>query len=248
MWKLLSGATLAAALLFAPAARAVDVPVAAAANFTDAANEIGAAFQRATGHRAVFSFGSTGQLYTQITQGAPFQVFLSADSATAKRAIDENNAVAGTQFTYAVGKVVLYSKNATLVTGEATLRSGTFQKIALANPSAAPYGAAAIEAMRRLDVHDALQRKFVLGDSITQTYQFVDTGNAELGFVALSQVINVQGGSRWVVPDNLHTPIRQDAVLTRAGANAAAARQFLDFLKSPDAVTVIEKYGYAKGM
>jgi molybdate transport system substrate-binding protein len=249
MWRRLASAVLATALTFgASVAHAVDVPVAVAANFTDAATEIGAAFRRATGHRAVFSFGSTGQLYTQITQGAPFQVLLSADSSTAKRAVDENNAVAGTQFTYAVGRLALYSKNPNLVQGEATLRTGAFQKIALANPAAAPYGAAAVEVMRALNVSAQLMPKFVQGDNITQTYQFIDTANAEVGFVALSQIVNVQGGSRWVVPDTLHAAIRQDAVLTRAGANVAAARQFLEFLKSPEGVAVIEKYGYSKGM
>ncbi|MBM3507578.1 MAG: molybdate ABC transporter substrate-binding protein [Alphaproteobacteria bacterium] len=248
LWSRVAGGLLAVAIAL-PVVRAdaADVSVAVAANFTDAANEIGAAFQRATGHRAVYSFGSTGQLYTQITQGAPFQVFLSADQATAKRAVDENNAVAGTQFTYAVGKLVLYSKNPSLVTGEATLRGGAFRKIALANPSAAPYGSAAMEVMRALSVLSSLQPKIVQGDNIGQTYQFIDTGNAELGFVALSQVIAVRGGSRWIVPDTLYPPIRQDAVLTRAGANAAAARQFLDFLKSAEAVALMERYGYGKG-
>lgn len=248
LWSRVAGGLLAVAIAL-PVVRAdaADVSVAVAANFTDAANEIGAAFQRATGHRAVYSFGSTGQLYTQITQGAPFQVFLSADQATAKRAVDENNAVAGTQFTYAVGKLVLYSKNPSLVTGEATLHGGAFRKIALANPSAAPYGSAAMEVMRALSVLSSLQPKIVQGDNIGQTYQFIDTGNAELGFVALSQVIAVRGGSRWIVPDTLYPPIRQDAVLTRAGANAAAARQFLDFLKSAEAVALMERYGYGKG-
>ena len=248
MWRALAGAALAAALGFsATAVRAVDVPVAVAANFTDAANEIGRTFEQRTGHKPLFSFGATGALYTQITQGAPFQVFLSADQATAKRAVDESNAVAGTQFTYAVGKLVLYAKAANMAS-EASLRAGTFRKIAIANPTAAPYGAAAIEVLRNLNVLTALQPKIVQGDTITQTYQFIDTGNAELGFVALSQVVNVRGGSRWVVPDNLYAPIRQDAVLTRAGANAPVARQFIDFLKTPEAIAVMEKYGYAKGM
>jgi molybdate transport system substrate-binding protein len=244
----LAGAALAGAVaLSASAACAVDVPVAVAANFTDAANEIAALFLRTTGHRAVYSFGSTGQLYTQITQGAPFQVFLSADQATAKRAIDENSGVAGTQFTYAIGKLVLYSKQANLAS-EATLRYGTFQKLAIPNPPAAPYGQAAVEVMQKLGVYAAIQPKLVLGDNITQTYQFVDTGNAELGFVAASQIIAVQGGSRWVIPADLYSPIRQDAVLTRAGANSAAARAYLEFLKGPEAAAVLEKYGYGRAM
>ncbi|MSP21020.1 MAG: molybdate ABC transporter substrate-binding protein [Alphaproteobacteria bacterium] len=233
--------------LSASAALAVDVPIAVAANFTDAANEIGKTFEAKTGNKAVFSFGATGALYTQITQGAPFQVFLSADQATAKKAIDEGNGVAGSQFTYAVGKIVLYSKNAALVKGADTLKTATFQKVAIANPPAAPYGAAAVEAMTKMGVYAAVQPKLVLGDTITQTYQFIDTGNAELGFVALSQVINVQGGSRWLVDDALYTPIRQDVVITKVGANAAAAKAFVDFLKTPEAIAIIEKFGYGKG-
>ncbi len=229
-------------------AQAAEVPIAAAANFTDAANEIGKAFQAKTGHKALFSFGATGALYTQITQAAPFQVFLSADQATVKRAVEEGNGIAGTPFTYAVGKIVLYSKNANLVKGEDTLKTATFQKLAIASPSAAPYGAAAVETMQKLGVYAAIQPKIVQGDNITQTYQFIDTGNAELGFVSLSQVVNVQGGSRWVVADNLYAPIRQDAVLTKAGANSEAAKAFLAFLKGPEATAVIEKFGYGKGM
>ena len=248
-WSSLTAAAVAGVVaLGVGGAHAVDVPIAAAANFTDAAVDLGKAFQAKTGNKAVFSFGSTGQLYTQITQGAPFQVFLSADQATAKRAVDEGNGVAGTQFTYAVGKIVLFSKNAALVKGDQTLKDGAFQKIAIANPAAAPYGAAAVQAMKALGVYDKLAPKIVQGDSITQAYQFVDTGNAELGFVASSQVATITGGSRWLVPENLYTPIRQDAVLTKAGANAAAARAFLDFLKGPEAAAVIEKFGYGRGL
>ncbi len=248
VWTRIASATFAGIVaLSANAALAVDVPIAVAANFTDAANEIGRAFEAKTGNKAVFSFGATGALYTQITQGAPFQVFLSADQATAKKAIDEGNGVAGSQFTYAVGKIVLYSKNAALVKGADTLKTATFQKVAIANPPAAPYGAAAVEAMTKMGVYAAVQPKLVLGDTITQTYQFIDAGNAELGFVALSQVINVQGGSRWLVDDALYTPIRQDVVITKAGANAAAAKAFVDFLKTPEAIAIIEKFGYGKG-
>ncbi len=244
----LAGTVFAAAMaLGTSVAQAADVPVAAAANFTDAANAIGRSFQAATGHRAIFSFGATGALYTQITQGAPFQVFLSADQATAKRAIDDGNAVAGSQATYAVGKIVLFSKNANLVKGADTLKTATFQKLAIANPAAAPYGAAAVEVMNKLGVYAAVRPKIVQGDNITQTYQFVDTGNAELGFVALSQVIAVQGGSRWVVDDTLYTPIKQDVVLTKAGANSAAAKAFVDFLKTPEAIAILSRFGYGAG-
>jgi molybdate transport system substrate-binding protein len=244
----LTGAFAAALLVLGAAgARAADINIAVAANFTDAAKEVGAAWEKASGNKAIFSFGATGQLYTQITQGAPFEIFLSADQETPKRAVDEKHGVAGTQFTYAVGKLVLFSKNKDLVKGQQTLAEGKFAKVAIANPTAAPYGAAAIEVMRRLNVYDQIQPKIVQGQNITQTYQFVDTGNAEIGFVALSQVINSSDGSRWVVADNLYAPIKQDAVLTARGANSATAKAFLAFLTGPEATAVIEKFGYGKG-
>ena len=157
------------------AAKAEQIHVAVAANFTDAAKDIAQLFEKKTGHKVVLSFGSTGQFYTQITQGAPFQVFLSADQATARRTIDDNLAVADTLFTYAVGKIVLYSNNSETVKGENTLREANFQKIAIANPTTAPYGAAAVEAMKALGVYDALRHKLVQGNNIAQTFQFVDT-------------------------------------------------------------------------
>lgn len=235
----------ASALLAATgAAQAGEVKVAVAANFTGAAKEIGARFEASTGHKAVFSFGSTGQLYTQISQEAPFEVFLSADQERPQKAADENLAVAGTLFTYATGRIVLFSKDKNLVKGEATLQESRFTKIAIANPAAAPYGAAAIEAMKKLGVHEALSAKIVQGNAISQTYQFVETGNAELGFVALSQIAGSAEGSRWIVPPEFHAPIAQDAVLLKKGAANEAARAFIAFLKGPEARAVKEKYGY----
>jgi molybdate transport system substrate-binding protein len=227
------------------AVEAADVNVAVAANFTEPAKQIAQAFERKTGHKAILSFGATGQFHTQITQGAPFQVFLSADQATPKKLGGEGHAVADTLFTYAIGKLVLFSREADFVRGEQTLRDGKFNKIALANPTTAPYGAAAIEVMKALGVHDNLTARFVQGNNINQTFQFVDTGNAELGFVAVSQVIERQGGSRWIVGQNLYTPIRQDAVMLKTGASNAAARAFIDFLRGPEAAAVIDKFGYA---
>jgi molybdate transport system substrate-binding protein len=241
-----AAAFVALAAAGAPAtAEAAEVNVAVAANFTEPARQIAQAFERKTGHKAILSFGATGQFYTQITQGAPFQVFLSADQATPKKLGGEGQAVGDTLFTYAIGKLVLFSREADFVKGEQTLRDGKFNKIALANPTTAPYGAAAIEVMKALGVHDSLVPKFVQGNNINQTFQFVDTGNAELGFVALSQVIGRQGGSRWIVAQNLYTPIRQDAVVLKTGAGNAAARAFIDFLKSPEAAAVIDRFGYA---
>ena len=166
--------------------------VAVAANFTEAAREIAAAFKTKTGHDAVLSFGSSGQLYTQITQDAPFQIMLSADAQRPQKIVDEGLGMTDSRFTYAIGKLVLWSRTDGLVKGEDTLK-GSFAKIAIANPTAAPYGAAAVEAMKKLGVYEALQPKIVQGNNIGQTFQFIDTGNAELGFVALSQLAGVTG-------------------------------------------------------
>jgi molybdate transport system substrate-binding protein len=227
-----------------PTATAAQTNVAVAANFTDAAKKIAAAFTKKTHHRAILSFGSTGQLYTQITQHAPFQVFLSADEERAQRAVEDGFAVADSRFTFAIGKIVLWSKNPRLVTGPETLEKPTFRKIAIANPAAAPYGLAAIEAMKALGVYATLQPKIVQGNSIAQTYQFIDTGNAELGFVALAQIVGRAGGSRWPVPEKLYTPIRQDAVLLKTGEHAEAALAFHAFLKGPEATRIIQSFGY----
>ncbi len=226
------------------AARAAEVKVAVAANFTEAVKEIGALFEKATSHKPVFSFGPTGGIYNQVTQAAPFEVFLSADQATPVKAIAEGHAVAGTAFTYATGKLVLFSKTDGLTLGEQTLKDGKFTKIAIANPKTAPYGTAAVEVLQKLGVYDALKDKIVEGNNIAQTYQFVDTANAEVGFIAFAQIALKPGGSRWVVPANLHKTIAQDAVLLKTGANNEAAKSFIAFLKGPEARKVIEKYGY----
>lgn len=241
-----TGVALTLALVWGGAtARAGEAQVAVAANFTEPANEIAKLFTEKTGHTLKLSFGPSGQFFTQISQGAPFEVFLSADDTRPAQAVKDGLAVAGSEFTYALGTLVLWSHDPALVTGPETLRDMSFAKIAIADPKAAPYGTAAVETMRKLGVYEALTPKIVQGQSIAQAFQFVDTGNAELGFVALSQVIKVEGGSRWVVPDDLHAPIRQDAVLLRTGADSEAAKAFLDFLKGPEAAKVIESYGYA---
>jgi molybdate transport system substrate-binding protein len=235
---------LAGAMIASGAARAADTNVAVAANFTEPAKEIAWLFAGKSASKAILSFGATGQLYAQITQAAPFQVFLSADQSTPKKLVDDGLAVGDSLFTYAVGKIVLFSRDAELVKGEQTLRDGKFNKVAIANPVTAPYGAAAIEAMKALGVYEKLTGKVVQGSNIAQTFQFVETGNAELGFVGLSQVIERPGGSRWIVPASLYAPIRQDAVLLKAGAGNEAARAFVAFLKGPEAAAVIEKLGY----
>ncbi len=223
------------------------VRVAVAANFTQAAKEIGAAFAEKTGHQAIFSFGSTGQLFTQIGLDAPFDVFLAADTARPQKAIEDGLALAESRFTYARGRLVLFSADKGFVDGEATLKRDEFHKIAMANPVTAPYGAAAIQVLKALGVHDALKSKVVLGNNIAQTFQFVATGNAELGFVAFSQVKDRADGSRWVVPEQYYEPIAQDAVLLRRGADNAAARAYMEFLRGAEAQAIKKKYGYDGG-
>jgi molybdate transport system substrate-binding protein len=218
--------------------------VAVAANFTEPVKEIATAFKAKTGHDLVLSFGASGQFYTQITQDAPFEVFLSADSARPKKLEDDGLGVKGSRFTYAIGKLVLWSKTPGVVNGEQTLKDATFAKVSICNPAAAPYGQAAVETMQALKLYDTLKPKFVEGANISQAYQFVQTGNAEVGFVALSQVINTKEGSRWMVPQSLYQPITQDAVLLKKGEANEAAKAFLDFLKGPESRAVIEKYGY----
>lgn len=238
----------AAALLLlwtASAVHAGETQVAVAANFTEPAAEIARLFAEETGHTAKLSFGSSGQFLTQITQGAPFEVFLSADAARPARAIADGLAVPGTDFTYAVGTLVLWSTEAGRVTGPETLKAGDFRHLAIADPKSAPYGQAAVETLQALGLYDTLAPKIVQGTSIAQAQQFVATGNAELGFVALAQVVGTEGGSRWEVPDDLHQPILQDAVLLKVGADNEAAKAFLDFLKGTEARAVIRSFGYA---
>jgi molybdate transport system substrate-binding protein len=235
----------AAALLVPASAFAADPQIAVAANFTDPAKEIAAAFKAQSGHAVQLSFGASGQFYTQISQGAPFEVLLSADSDRPKKAEQAGLGVPGTRFTYAVGRLVLYSKTPGAVDANgAVLTNGTFDKLSIADPTAAPYGLAAIQTMSKLGVYDRLKPRIVTGSSITQAYQFVQSGAAEVGFVALSQVINEPGGSRWLVPSNDHAPIEQQAILLVPGDKDPAARAFLAFLKSPAAIAIIKRYGY----
>jgi len=227
---------------------AAEVRVAVAANFTAPMQKIAQAFEAETGHTAVLAFGSTGTLYAQIRNGAPFQILLAADGETPTKIEKEGLGIAGSRFTYATGKLVLWSKQPGLVDdrGE-VLRSGTFQRIALANPKLAPYGAAAVETMNKLGVLQALQPRFVQGENIAQTYQFVFSENAQLGFVALSQVYadgKIAQGSAWMVPDNLHAPIQQDAILLKKGGASPAAVALMQFLRGERAKALIRTYGY----
>jgi molybdate transport system substrate-binding protein len=233
------------ALVLAGAAYASECKIAVAANFTAPARDIAALYEKLSGDTVLLSFGASGQFYALIAQGAPYDAFLSADADRPVQAEKAGLAVAGTRFTYAVGKLALWSRDPSLVDDDGTvLAIGNFSHLAIADPKLAPYGAAAIETMRKMGVLDDLRAKFVTGSSITQAYQFVKTGNAELGFVALSQVKKNKTGSLWIVPEWMHPPIVQQAVLLNPGADNTAAKGFLAFLKSDAARAVILKYGY----
>jgi molybdate transport system substrate-binding protein len=227
---------------------AAEVQVAVAANFTAPMQLIAADFEKATGHKAQLSFGATGKFYAQIKNGAPFDVLLAADDETPARLEKEGAAVAGSRFTYAIGQLALWSVKPGYVDDKGeVLKQGTFAHLAIANPKLAPYGAAAVETLNKLGLLAALQPRFVQGENIAQTFQFVSTGNAELGFVALSQVYadgKLKSGSAWVVPAGLHNPIRQDAVVLARGKDNPAALALMNYLKTKKAQAIIRAYGY----
>ena len=235
-------------LLFSVSAHAAEVSVAVAANFTAPMNAIAAEFAKDTGHQAKPSYGSTGKFYAQIRNGAPFEILLSADDETPAKLAQEGLADPASRFTYAIGTLVLWSAKPGVVDAKAeVLKRGQFNKLALANPKLAPYGKAAIEVLTGIGLLDTLAPKFVQGENIAQTWQFASTGNAELGFVALSQVMKdgrIGSGSGWIVPAKLHTPIRQDAVILAAGKGNPAAEALMKYLKSDKAKTIIKAYGY----
>lgn len=229
------------------AAQADEISIAVAANFTDATRDIVPLFEKATGHTVKVSFGSTGKLYAQIEHGAPFEVFLAADSKRPKRAEGEGLAVEGSRFTYAMGKLALWSPKAgAFDDAETYLKSGNFKRVAMANPKTAPYGLAAQQVMQHIGVWKPLQPKLIRGDSIAQTFQFAATANTEVGFVALSQVNawKKSEGTKWEIPQSYYAPIEQQAVLLKKGADNKAAKAFLDFLKSDEARAVITGYDY----
>lgn len=228
--------------------QAAEVTVAVAANFAGAFGQIGEGYTAATGHTLKVSSGATGKFYAQVVAGAPFEVLLAADEVTPRRLVAEGHAVAGTQFTYATGRLVLWSAQAGLVDAQgAVLGSGRFRHLAIANPKVAPYGAAAVQVIEARGLTEAVKSKLVTGESIAQAYQFVLSGNAELGFVALSQVAapgQPMRGSYWPVPPGLHGEIRQDAVLLKAGEKSAAAQALLAYLKTEPARAVMRAHGY----
>ncbi|WP_110946810.1 molybdate ABC transporter substrate-binding protein [Pseudomonas bohemica] len=225
-----------------------EVQVAVAANFTAPIQAIARDFEKDTGHKLVASFGATGQFYTQIKNGAPFEVFLAADDTTPAKLESENEVVKGSRFTYAVGTLALWSAKDGYVDDKGeVLKKNEYQHLSIANPKAAPYGLAATQVLDKLGLTNATKAKIVEGQSIAQAYQFVQTGNAELGFVALSQVYKdgkLTSGSAWIVPADLHEPIKQDAVILNKGKDNAAAKALIEYLKGPKAAAVIKSYGY----
>lgn len=229
-------------------AHAAEALVAVAANFSAPMKIIAQRFERETGHRIRMSFGSTGQFYAQIKNGAPFAILLAADAHTPTTIEREGLGVASSRFTYAYGKLVLWSKKTGLVDGNgAVLSSGALDNIAIANPKLAPYGAAAVEVIDRLGLADKLASKIVEGTSVSQAYQFVVSGNASMGFVALSQVYEngqIKEGSAWIVPSDLYEPIKQDAIILNAGRGNLAADSLMKFLRGDQARSVMRSFGY----
>ena len=228
---------------------ATEVSAAVASNFSAPIKQIAALFEQQSGDTVKLSFGSTGKFYAQIRGGAPFDVFIAADTTTPQRLDQEGLTVNGSRFVYALGKLVLWSAQPNLVDDKGrVLRNGDYEKLAIADPKLAPYGMAAKQTLEKLAMWNSIRDKLVIGENITQAYQFVATGNAELGFVALSQVMRdgkVSAGSSWLVPIDRYKPIRQSAVLLAGAKDKAAAQAFLDFLKGDKAAAVIRSYGYA---
>ncbi|MBH3429155.1 molybdate ABC transporter substrate-binding protein [Pseudomonas alkylphenolica] len=225
-----------------------EVQVAVAANFTAPIQAIAKDFEKDTGHKLVAAYGATGQFYAQIKNGAPFEVFLAADDSTPAKLESEGDTVKGSRFTYAVGTLALWSAKPGYVDDKGeVLKKNEFKHLSIANPKAAPYGLAATQVLDKLKLNDATKGKIVEGQNITQAFQFVSTGNAELGFVALSQIYKdgkVTEGSAWIVPASLHEPIKQDAVILNKGKDNAAAKALVDYLKGPKATALIKSYGY----
>ncbi|MDF2395724.1 molybdate ABC transporter substrate-binding protein [Pseudomonas sp. 3MA1] len=229
-------------------AQAAEVQVAVAANFTAPIQAIAADFEKDTGHKLVAAYGATGQFYTQIKNGAPFEVFLSADDSAPQKLESEGDTVKGSRFTYAIGTLALWSAKQGYVDSKGqVLKDNQYQHLSIANPKAAPYGLAATQVLAKLGLSDQVKDKIVEGQNITQAYQFVSTGNAELGFVALSQIYKdgkVSSGSAWIVPAQMHDPIKQDAVILNKGKDNPAAQALVDYLKGPKAAAIIKSYGY----
>ena len=229
-------------------AQAAEIKVAVASNFANTLKEIAVEFQRDTGHQLAITPGATGKFYAQISNGAPFDVFLSADDETPRKLAQEGKAIAASQFTYATGRLALWSPSPDLVDKNADiLKTDKFKYIAIANAKVAPYGQAAVQTMQKLGVLSKIEPRVVQGESIAQTFQFVSTGNAQLGFVALSQIFEngkIKTGSAWIVPEEMHEQLKQDAVVLQSCKNTSACQALMDYLKSEKIKKMMSSYGY----
>jgi molybdate transport system substrate-binding protein len=228
-------------------ALAEDVLIAVASNFAPPMKQIILTFEQETGHVVKSSFGSSGKIYAQIQHGAPFQVFFSADQAKPSALVQAGLAVSNSQFTYAIGGLALWSSKSNVVDSNGEVLKRDYNKLAIANPKLAPYGVAALEVLQNLGIKTLTQPRWVQGENITQTFQFVSSGNADLGFVALSQIMDkgfVKKGSFWIVPPHLYSPIRQDVVLLANGKTSEASKALLEFVRSSQSRALIESYGY----
>jgi molybdate transport system substrate-binding protein len=224
--------------------QAGDVKVAVSSNFATTLEKISEAFTKETGHKLVISSGATGKIYAQIREGAPFEVLLSADQTTPMKLITDNLAVEETQFTFAVGRLVLWSLKDKFVDDEgAVIKTSSVNHIAIANPKLAPYGVAAKEYLEKVGIWKIVEAKIVYGENISQTYQFVSTGNAEVGFIAMSQIMDTKG-SYWVVPESQYSPLKHDVILLNKGKTNPIAKKFLEFLKDRKVKAIISKFGY----
>ena len=229
-------------------AQAAEIKVAVASNFANVLKEIAVEFQKDTGHQLAITPGATGKFYAQISNGAPFDVFLSADDETPRKLAQEGKAIASSQFTYAIGRLALWSPNPEMIDKNADiLKTDKFKFIAIANAKVAPYGQAAVQTMQKLGVLTKIEPRVVQGESISQTYQFVSTGNAQLGFVALSQIFEngkVKTGSAWIVPEEMHEQLKQDAVILQSCKQTSVCQDLMDYLKSEKAKKMMASYGY----
>ena len=232
-------------------ADAKSVHVAVASNFSSTMKSLVTEFEKTSDYHIALSFGSSGKFYAQIKQGAPYELFFSADQAKPDALQKEGLVIAASRFTYAVGRLAVWSTRPEFANQIQTkLKQGAFHKLALANPKIAPYGIAALEVLKNLELVDATQSKWVRGENVAQTYQFVSSGNADLGFIALSQLLGkntpskIQQDSYWLVPEKMHRPIKQDVVLLLRAAKSQGANAFLDFIHTAKAQNIIAQYGY----
>ena len=227
---------------------AAEAQIAVAANFAEPIKAIASVLKKTTGHTIKVTLGATGNLYAQIKNGAPFDVLLAADTNTPEKLEKESMAQPGSRFTYATGKLVLWSADAKRVDAKGeVLKSANLGKVSYANPKTAPYGAATMKVLDSLGLTAAITPKLVQGESIGQTFAFAATGNADVGFVAMSQVLEggkLKSGSMWVIPQTLYAPIRQDAIVLQRGTDNEAAKALMQLLKSPNIKDLIRSYGY----